>query len=119
MIRIFLIYVLPLIAPSALYILWCLWQIKRGPGNIGGSVEGDVQSVLRGAPWVKLAAIGTGLLALVLVVAALTGGAPPHEAYSPPHLENGRVVPGQAQPDDAWRQAQPDDARRDIQRDAP
>jgi heme A synthase len=93
MIRIFLIYVLPLIAPSALYILWCLWQIKRS----SGTVEGDVRSVVRRAPWVKLAAIGTGLLVLVLVIAALTGGEPPHEAYSPPHLENGRVVPGEIQ----------------------
>lgn len=95
MIRIFLIYVLPLIAPSALYILWRLWQIKRG----GGHIDGDVGRVLRGAPWVKLAAIGTGLLALVLIIAALTGGEPPHEAYSPPRLENGRVLPGEIQRD--------------------
>lgn len=95
MIRIFLIYVLPLLAPSALYILWCLWQIKRSSGTI----EGDVKSVVRSAPWVKLAAIGTGLLALVLAIAALTGGEPPHESYDPPHLENGRVVPGETHRD--------------------
>jgi hypothetical protein len=34
------------------------------------------------------------LLALTLLIAALTGGAPPHQAYEPPHLEHGRVVPG-------------------------
>ncbi len=91
MIRIFLIYVLPLLAPSVVYVLWCLWQIKRS----SGSVEGDLRSVVRRAPWVKLAAIGFGLLVVVLVIAALTGGEPPHEAYNPPHLENGRVVPGE------------------------
>jgi heme A synthase len=95
MIRIFLIYVLPLLAPSLLYVLWRLWQIKRSSGTI----EGDVKSVVRNAPWVKLAAIGTGLLMLVLAVAALTGGEPPHEAYNPPHLENGRIVPGEIQRD--------------------
>lgn len=99
MIRIFLIYVLPLLTPSALYILWCLWQIKRSPGSSGGTLEGDMGTVVRGAPWVKLAAIGTGLLVLTLVIAALTGGEPPHEAYTPPHLENGRVVPGEIQRD--------------------
>lgn len=95
MIRIFLIYVLPLIAPTALYILWRLWQIKRGSGTI----EGDMRSVVRAAPWVKLAAVGTALLALVLIIAALTGGEPPHEDYSPPRLENGRVLPGEIQRD--------------------
>jgi hypothetical protein len=95
MIRIFLIYVLPLLAPSALYILWRLWQIKRSSGTI----EGDVGRVVRGAPWVKLVAVGTGLLALVLAIAALAGGEPPHEAYTPPHLENGKVVPGDIQRD--------------------
>jgi len=94
MIRIALIYVLPLIAPTLLYVLWRLWQIKHSPGNSDGTVEGDVKSVMRRAPWVKLAAVGTALLAITLMIAALTGGAPPHEAYEPPHLENGRVVPG-------------------------
>lgn len=96
MIRIFLIYVLPLLAPSALYILWRLWQIKRSSGTI----EGDVKSVVWSAPWVNLAAIGTGLLVIVLAIAALTGGEPPHEAYTPPHLENGKIVPGDIQRDD-------------------
>ena len=95
MIRIFLIYVLPLIAPTALYILWRLWQIKRGSGTI----EGDMRSVVRAAPWVKLAAVATTLLALVLIIAALPGGEPPHEAYRPPRLENGRVLPGEIQRD--------------------
>ncbi len=95
MIRIFLIYVLPLIVPTLLYVLWRLWQIKRG----AGTVEGDMRSVLRRAPWVKLAAIGTGLLVVVIVIAALTGGAPPHQTYTPPHMENGRIVPGDIQRD--------------------
>ena len=90
MIRIALIYVLPLLAPTLLYVLWRLWQIKRGTG----SVEGDVKSVVRRAPWVKLVATGTALLALTLLIAALTGGAPPNQAYEPPPRENGRVVPG-------------------------
>ena len=110
MIRIFLIYVLPLILPTLLYVLWRLWQIKRAPGSLSGTVEGDMRSVLRRAPWVKLAAIGTGLLVVVIVIAALTGGAPPHQTYTPPHMENGRIVPGQAQPDAV---------RRDIQRNTP
>jgi len=94
MIRIVLIYVLPLLAPTLLYVLWRLWQIKRSPRSGEGTIEGDVKSVMRRAPWVKLAATGTALLALTLLIAALTGGAPPHQAYEPPHLENGRVVPG-------------------------
>ena len=95
MIRIFLIYVLPLLAPTLLYVLWRLWQIKRS----SGTVEGDMRGILRRAPWVKLAGIGTGLLVVVLIIAALTGGEPPHQTYTPPHMENGRVVPGDIRPD--------------------
>ncbi|MFN4283782.1 MAG: DUF6111 family protein [Alphaproteobacteria bacterium] len=90
MIRILLIYVLPLLAPSLLYLLWRLWQTKRRTGT----VEGDMRGIMRRAPWVKLAAAGTALLALTLFIAALTGGEPAHEAYTPPHMENGKVVPG-------------------------
>jgi hypothetical protein len=95
MIRIFLIYVLPLIAPTALYMLWALWRLKRKSGD----VEADLETVARRAPWLPLAGVGVALLALVLVAAALHGGAPSHEAYDPPHLENGRIVPGEVHPD--------------------
>jgi hypothetical protein len=100
MLRLFLIYILPLIVPATLYILWHLWKLKRAPGE-SGDVARDVRAVVRGAPWLLLAGIGTALLVTVLVIAALTGGEPPHENYAPPHIENGHVVPGQTRPDGA------------------
>lgn len=95
MIRVFLIYVLPLIAPSVVYLLWALWRLKRG----GGNAEADMKTVARRAPWAKLVIAGVALLIVVLAIAALTGGEPPHESYTPPHMENGRLVPGQTQKD--------------------
>lgn len=95
MIRLFFIYVLPLIAPTVVYLLWCLWHLKRGTGT----VEGDMATVARRAPWPKLTIAGVALLIVVIAIAALTGGEPPHESYAPPHMENGKVVPGRAQPD--------------------
>ncbi|HEY4133747.1 MAG TPA: DUF6111 family protein [Alphaproteobacteria bacterium] len=97
MLRVFLIYVLPLTVPATLYILWRMWQMKRGSGDAAM----DIRAVVRGAPWLLLLGVGTGLLAAVLIVAALTGGEPPHESYAPPHIENGHVVPGETHPDGA------------------
>lgn len=93
MLRVLLTYVLPLIAPTLIYLLWRLWRIRRG-----GPASAPAADVWKDAPWVRLMAAGTGLLVTVLVIAALTGGSPAGDDYQPPRLEDGRVVPGQTQP---------------------
>lgn len=113
MIRVFFIYVLPLIAPTVVYLLWRLWHLKRGAG------EGTMATAARRAPWPKLIVAGVALLIATLAVAALSGGEPAHETYVPPHMENGRVVPGQARPDGMPGRAQPDGAPGQARPDGP
>lgn len=79
MIRILLTYVLPLILPTALYLLWARRAAARG-------LSPDIPY-----PW--LAAAGVALLALTVFALSLRGGTPGGK-YEPPRYEDGRVVPG-------------------------
>ena len=77
---------LPLILPTLIYVCYVVLARARGAA---GQPE---------VPWFWLAGAG-GLLAIVTFVAvALLGGAPPTDRYQAPHLENGKIVPGQFQP---------------------
>ncbi|MDF1586744.1 DUF6111 family protein [Marinimicrococcus flavescens] len=52
------------------------------------------QSFLRDTPWFLLTAIGLVLTSLSFVALALFTGEPGYRPYTPPHLEDGVVVPG-------------------------
>jgi hypothetical protein len=89
--RVFLQYILPLLLPSLLYILWVVLA-RRRTASSGGTV-----SVLQVGPWFWLILTGIGLAACGLIASALLFGGDPKGTYMPPHLENGRVVPGRVQ----------------------
>jgi hypothetical protein len=91
MIRAFLTVVLPLLLPTALYLLWAVAMRRAAsPG---------VADLLRGFPWVWLAAAGIALLAAVLVMAALGFGRGADTAhYVPPRAVDGQIVPGHVEP---------------------
>jgi hypothetical protein len=101
MLRVFLTIVLPLVAPTALYLIWVRvarwspWGSPWGspPGSQPGSQLGET---VRWAalPWVWLAAAGALLLALVLFVVTVHFGTSQSGTYVPPRWENGRIVPG-------------------------
>jgi hypothetical protein len=81
--RLFFTIVVPLLLPTTVYLLWL-----RFAG--AGGEQRDV-------PWLWLAAGGVALAAIVVGTLTLSGGAK-DGTYVPPHLENGRVVPGRMAP---------------------
>ena len=97
MLRIFLTIVLPLVAPTILYLVWL--RVARWPSE--GSSEGSPAGEKLGwatLPWVWLAAAGAALLALVLFVVTVHFGTAQPGTYVPPRWENGKIVPGHIEP---------------------
>ena len=96
MIRAFLTVILPLLLPTALYLLWAFAMRRAEAAGVG--------DLLRDLPWVWLAAAGLALLAAVLVLAALGfGGSADTAHYVPPRAVDGRIVPGHVEPAPAAR----------------
>ena len=93
MLRVFLTIVLPLVAPTALYLAW-VWYTHYSPW---GSEPGETAR-WAGLPWVWLAAAGAVLLMLVLFVVTVNFRTAPSGVYVPPHTENGRIIPGHVEP---------------------
>jgi len=81
LIRILLTYVLPILLPTVVYLLWLSASGRAGK-------KGTV-------PWAWLLGAGVFLTALVLVGTTIMGAGETSERYIPPHVdETGRVVPG-------------------------
>jgi predicted membrane-bound mannosyltransferase len=84
MTRLVLTIVLPLLLPTAVYLLWLVsW----------GRSESAEATAWRTLPWVWLVTTGVALAALLLVV-MVQFGVSRDGTYVAPHLENGQVVPG-------------------------
>jgi hypothetical protein len=89
MLRVLLTIVLPLVLPTALYLLWVRttqWE------EAGGAMR------WRALPWLWLAGAGALLLAVVLFVVTVHFGTSEQGAYVPPRYEGGHVVPGHIEP---------------------
>jgi hypothetical protein len=82
--RVLLTIILPLLLPTAVYLLWATTR----------SVQRDGASLWRALPLVWLAGAGVALLALVLLVVTVHFGAPQRGVYVPPRWEHGHIVPG-------------------------
>ena len=96
MIRAFLTVILPLLLPTALYLLW-VYAMRRAEAA-------GLSETLRGMPWIWLAAAGIVLLVLVLTLAALGFGRRADTAdYVPPRAVGGQIVPGHIEPAPAPR----------------
>ena len=91
MIRILLTYILPLILPAVLYVLWV--SVSR---KFGSSPERQ----LRDGPWFWIIIMGFALMSGALVTWGVTDGEAPGGKYEAPRFEDGRVVPGQVTPKD-------------------
>jgi len=83
MIRVALTILLPLLAPTAVYFLWLY--------TIGRVAE-------RSTPWTWLIIAGLVAAAVALVVVGIDTGGDQAGRYVPPHVQDGRVVPGQIAP---------------------
>jgi hypothetical protein len=84
MLRIVLQYVLPLILPFLLYLIYA--RLAHKTGELGD------------APWIGLAAAGVGLMAVSLVTWGLLSGYEPGGTYVPARFEDGQLVPGTVEP---------------------
>ena len=84
MTRVFLTIVLPLMLPTALYVLWMV-----GVGRLHATATGPWREL----PWSWLALAGIvlalGILTTVVVLGGMKDG-----VYVPPRLEHGAIVPG-------------------------
>jgi Family of unknown function (DUF6111) len=89
MLRVFLTIVLPLLLPTALYLLWV---------STFGAEHSRKTMRWSAVPWVWLAGAGVVLLAIVLFVVTVHFGAPQEGVYVPPRWEGGRMIPGHMEP---------------------
>lgn len=84
MVRVLLEIVLPFLAPFVLFYAYRL-LVTRGQRFLA-------------TPWFLLTVVGLILACASLASLAFFGGQAPRGVYVPPHLENGKVVPGAMQP---------------------
>lgn len=89
MVRVFLTIVLPLLVPTALYLLWvtALRTSDNGRATAWNSV-----------PWVWLAAAGAVLLVIVLLVVTVGFGTAQQGVYVAPRYVDGHIIPGHVEP---------------------
>jgi hypothetical protein len=90
MLREILTLVVPLLLPTVLYLVWL--YAMRWSEAAGGAAP------WRKLPWVWLAVTGVVLTALVLFVVTVGFGTAERGVYVPPHVEDGRIVPGHIKP---------------------
>ncbi|MSO74191.1 MAG: hypothetical protein EXQ99_03430 [Alphaproteobacteria bacterium] len=88
MIRILLTYIVPLLLPAALYIVYVVVARRIEAG------QSETAARLRRMPWLWLLAAGVVLMGISLAIYSLSTGGDSHRAYVPPHVEDGKVVPG-------------------------
>lgn len=77
--RVFLTIIVPLLLPTAFYVVW--------RGMIGKQI--NIPSV-----WIWLTVAGLILVCLTLVLLSVDFGAPASGQYVPPHINGDTVVPG-------------------------
>jgi hypothetical protein len=87
--RFLLTIVLPLLLPTALYLVWV--TTRRRPQHNGAVLWTAL-------PWMWLAGAGIALLGIVLFVVTVHFGAPQEGVYIPPRWQNGHIVPGHIEP---------------------
>jgi len=86
--RLFLTYVLPLLAPMVLYILWNAYARTRAKKK-----GEELPSLQKGGIFWSLVA-GFILLVATFLTLAITGGHSPDAGeYVPPRIEDGKIVP--------------------------
>ena len=89
MLRVFLMVVLPLLVPTAIYLLWI---------TIAGAMDDGSVISWTALPWIWLAGAGVALLGIVLFVVTVHFGSPQEGIYVPPRWEGGQIVPGHIEP---------------------
>lgn len=93
--RTFLTIVLPLIAPTIVFLVWSWFAKKRAEAEARHQPIPAWQTW----PWARLMLAGAVLTGLTLSGVALFRDAPPGDTrYVPAHMEDGELVPGHYEP---------------------
>lgn len=74
---------IPLLLPLVLFVIWRKLRIDE-----------SLPRWFEDLPWVTLLASGAVLAALSLATWSFMDRAPPDATYTPPHVEDGVIVPG-------------------------
>ena len=90
--RIVFTCIIPFLLPAAVYAAW-VWYRTGYVARHGGEAPR-----LEQGPWPLLLFAGAVLAFAVLAVTALIQGDDPNSTYVPPHLENGKMIPGHVEP---------------------
>lgn len=93
MLRVLLEYAVPIALPSLLYLAWLAYENRR----VARGGEGVLRRWQEG-PWAWLFAAGVVIAVLGSILLSTMGGPGISGRYVPPHLEDGRVVPGHVEP---------------------
>lgn len=96
MVRVLLTYILPLLAPAAVFVLWT-WARATYVRRHGGQPP-----AIEDGPWFWLLLSGGVLvLATLGATALLTEAGRPGDTYVPPRVIDGKIVPGHHEHDGA------------------
>ncbi len=87
MTRLLIQYLLPLILPAVIFLIWA-WLSRHQHAT------GSLQSRLQEGPWLWLIVAGLVLMVGGLVYTALSTGGDAGGTYVAPRWEDGRIVPG-------------------------
>ncbi len=86
-----LTFVLPLLAPTVVYLIWMTLRAMRA-----GKPE---PKGWRSWPWIYLTGGGFALAAVVTVVLGFVTADAERGTYVPPHMDDGELVPGEFVPE--------------------
>lgn len=81
----YLLHAAVLLLPLTVYVLYIRYVRDRQ----------KAEPAWRETPWTWLIAAGLVLLTLSVLVLGVVGGDPPGGVYVPPHVEDGKLIPGQ------------------------
>ena len=81
----YLLHAAVLLLPLTVYVLYIRYARRRH----------EAEPTWRETPWLMLISAGVVLLTLSVLVLGLIGGDPPGGVYVPPHVEDGKLIPGQ------------------------
>jgi len=91
MIKKFLTFVVPLIAPTIAYIMWVYFRQEREAAEAQGRRLPPWQDF----PWTWLITAGAVLAAVATVFFGTLGGVGTDAEYRPARYEDGRLIPGE------------------------
>lgn len=106
MIRILISYIIPLILPTVMYLIWAAWVRKKIAANrqassddvtqIGEVTPKEVEAYEIRTPWFRLILAGSVLVLIMLVLSVfLSPKNPPDSTYQAPRIVDGKIVPGE------------------------